>query len=523
MRERVPHAAARLAEQVTALVQELRGVELYKVPGVSETLDWVAALAALDRRRAGHGRHRGNRRRRPQDARGSGNAQGDRLAELLGTAHAAERTARHPSVESDQPMSRSWTTCWCSAACCAALGFDVPVGSMLDLIDALTHVDIGDATTMSSTPAGRCWCVVTSSWPNSTSVFDAFWRDHWNPFAGRDGASARDGAARTALACRGCSELAAVRRLAEQRRCRRAPGRSGDANVERRDAHSPTRTSPNSPPRRSRVRVSRLTRLVWIPGERRTRRWIARPRPAPRSAARHRLSLRTGGDVVTLPRRRRRVAPAPAGAALRRQRLDGALLAHAAALCARASGGGTGRSRSFLFSTSLTRVTTHASRAGASTAPLPRCRRAVPDWSGGTRIGDALQQFHQRWSRRVLHHGPVVLLISDGWDRGEPDVLRDQIARLQRSCHRLIWLNPLIGTADYEPLTRGLQAALPFVDDFLPARTLADLGDLAIHLETAASRVRSRHTPHPTRWTSPARTISRPTRSASGNCSWTPQ
>jgi uncharacterized protein with von Willebrand factor type A (vWA) domain len=106
----------------------------------------------------------------------------------------------------------------------------------------------------------------------------------------------------------------------------------------------------------------------------------------------------------------------------------------------------------------------------------------VPDWSGGTRIGAALKDFHQRWGRRVLIGAPVVLLISDGWDRGDPGDLRDQIARLQRSCHRLIWLNPLIGTADYAPLTRGLQAALPFVDDFLPARTLTNLADLALHL-----------------------------------------
>ena len=112
--------------------------------------------------------------------------------------------------------------------------------------------------------------------------------------------------------------------------------------------------------------------------------------------------------------------------------------------------------------------------------------RSVPDWSGGTRIGEALRQFHQRWSRRALHGGPVVLLISDGWDRGDPAELRDQIARLQRSCHRLIWLNPLIGTADYAPLTRGLQAALPFVDDFLPARTLTNLADLALHLNALA-------------------------------------
>ena len=88
----------------------------------------------------------------------------------------------------------------------------------------------------------------------------------------------------------------------------------------------------------------------------------------------------------------------------------------------------------------------------------------------------------------MLHGGPVVLLISDGWDRGDPAVLREQVERLQRSCHRLIWLNPLIGTADYAPLTRGLQAALPFVDDFLPARTLTNLADLALHLNTLTRR-----------------------------------
>jgi uncharacterized protein with von Willebrand factor type A (vWA) domain len=79
----------------------------------------------------------------------------------------------------------------------------------------------------------------------------------------------------------------------------------------------------------------------------------------------------------------------------------------------------------------------------------------------------------------VLTRGPVALLVSDGWDRGEPDVLATEVARLQRSCHRLIWLNPLIGTQNYQPLTRGLVAALPHVDDFLPARSLRDIAQLA--------------------------------------------
>jgi uncharacterized protein with von Willebrand factor type A (vWA) domain len=82
----------------------------------------------------------------------------------------------------------------------------------------------------------------------------------------------------------------------------------------------------------------------------------------------------------------------------------------------------------------------------------------------------------------------VVLLVSDGWDRGEPGVLAREMARLQRSCHRLIWLNPLLGSPDYQPLTRGMQAALPFVDDFLPVHNLDSLAALAAHLGAIPSR-----------------------------------
>jgi len=223
-----------------------------------------------------------------------------------------------------------------------------------------------------------------------------------------------------------------------------------------------------------------LARLVWNPGERRTRRWV-RGRGA-RVDLRRAIaeSLRTGGDVVRLPRRRRRIRPRPlvllcdvSGSMERYSRM---LLQFAHAVTRRHQ-----RVETFLFSTRLTRVTRELRISGPDDA-LASVSRAVTDWSGGTRIGHAVREFHQRWGRRVLHRGPVVLLISDGWDRGDPVELGEQIARLQRSCHRLVWLNPLIGTADYAPLTRGLQAALPFVDDFLPARTLNNLADLAIHL-----------------------------------------
>ena len=223
-----------------------------------------------------------------------------------------------------------------------------------------------------------------------------------------------------------------------------------------------------------------LSRLVWNPGERRTRRWI-RGRGS-RVDLRRTIadSVRTGGDVVELrrrtPRVRRRALVLLCDVSGSMERYSRMLLHFAHAVTRRRH-----RVEAFLFATQLTRITRQL-RASRADVALAAVSRSVPDWSGGTRIGAAVREFHQRWSRRVLSGGPVVLLISDGWDRGEPGELRDQIARLQRSCHRLVWLNPLIGTADYAPLTRGLQAALPFVDDFLPVRTLSNLADLAIHL-----------------------------------------
>ncbi|MFZ1756321.1 MAG: VWA domain-containing protein, partial [Caldilineaceae bacterium] len=103
----------------------------------------------------------------------------------------------------------------------------------------------------------------------------------------------------------------------------------------------------------------------------------------------------------------------------------------------------------------------------------------VHDWAGGTRIGEAIHAFNFEWGRRVLGQGAVVMVISDGWDRGEPAQLDAEMARLHRSCHRLIWLNPLLGSPTYQPLTRGIQAALPHVDDFLPVHNLVSLEQLA--------------------------------------------
>jgi uncharacterized protein len=128
----------------------------------------------------------------------------------------------------------------------------------------------------------------------------------------------------------------------------------------------------------------------------------------------------------------------------------------------------------FVFGTRLTRITRQLKRRDVDDA-VRDVSKSVQDWSGGTRIGDALHFFNHFWARRVLGRGAVVLIISDGWDRGESDVLSVEMDRLQHSCHRLIWLNPLLGSPDYRPLTIGMKTALPFIDNFLPVHNLDSL------------------------------------------------
>lgn len=223
-----------------------------------------------------------------------------------------------------------------------------------------------------------------------------------------------------------------------------------------------------------------LARLDWHPGWRHTRRWEAGRGRAVDLRRAFRDSVRGGGELTLLPVRRRRMRPRPlvlvcdvSGSMERYSRM----LVHFAHSVA----GRHRRVEVFLFSTGLTRVTRDL-RGRRLSAAAAAVSRAVPDWSGGTRIGSALRDLHRQWGSRVLGRGAVVLLVSDGWDRGDPSELAHQMSRLRRRSSRLIWLNPLIGTLDYAPLTRGLRAALPFVDDFLPARTLRDVADLALHL-----------------------------------------
>jgi uncharacterized protein with von Willebrand factor type A (vWA) domain len=132
------------------------------------------------------------------------------------------------------------------------------------------------------------------------------------------------------------------------------------------------------------------------------------------------------------------------------------------------------RTEAFVFGTHLTRVTRELHGHEPDVA-LARVSSAVSDWSGGTRIGESLRAFNVRWARRVLRSSGVVIIVSDGWDRGDPELVRREMARLQRSCHRLIWLDPLAGSDRYQPLAGGMAAAFPFIDDLVAIDDVASL------------------------------------------------
>ena len=374
-----------------------------------------------------------------------------------------------------------------------ALGLDVQAGGMLDVAEALGHVDVGRRAdfyhTLRSLLVRRA---------QDLPVFDEAFRLFWRPPRGER--TARD-----------------LRAMGERRRFAPpevdvppdapAPG----AAEEREDpllrleqvaamtysARQVSRTKDFATFTDTEIADARalLAALAWAPATRTTRRWRSGAGPAVdvRRAVRH--NLRFGGELVVLPRRTRRTRPRPlvllcdvSGSMERYSRM----LLHFVHTLAR----GFDAVETFLFSTTLTRVTKRLARRGVDDV-VPTLPRHVPDWSGGTRIGEALGRFNLDWARRVMGHAPIVLLISDGWDRGEPERLGREMARLQRSCHRLVWLNPLLGSPRYRPLTRGMQAALPWIDDFLPVHNLASLESLAAHLNRLDDRRAARRQPAP--------------------------
>lgn len=365
------------------------------------------------------------------------------------------------------------------------LGLDVSPGRMRDLARALGHVEIGRRTDFHQ--AARALLVHRrEDLPLFDAAFEAFWRKP------REALTTLD-----------------VRAMGERRRFRRPLFASdaldtaaGPAQPEPRPADEPQpllRVALTYSPR-DQLRhkdfdqltapeleeVRRLIRSVtWRLGERVCRRQRRGRGARLDLRGSLRRNLRYGGTILDWARYEPKPKPRPLVVLAD---ISGSMERYTRLLLLFAYGLAEGLDQAveaFVFGTRLTRVTRDLSGYDADRA-LDQVSRRVPDWSGGTRIGEAVKTFNFVWGRRVLGRGAIVLLISDGWDRGDPELLRAEMARLQRSCHRLIWLNPLKAAPDYEPLTRGMRTALPYVDDFLPAGNVVSLEDLARRLEAVA-------------------------------------
>ena len=222
-----------------------------------------------------------------------------------------------------------------------------------------------------------------------------------------------------------------------------------------------------------------MAALRWDIGQRRTRRKIPGDGDSLDVRRTLRRSLQYGGEMLELAERRPKSKPRSLALICD---VSGSMERYTRMLLHFIHTIAAGQSiEAFLFATRLTRITRQLRYRSIDQA-ITEVSRAVPDWAGGTRIGEAVKTFNYQWLRRTLRGQAIVMIISDGWDRGEPELLARETSRLQRSSHRLIWLNPLLGSPSYEPLTLGMQAALPFVDDFLPVHNMNSLQALADRL-----------------------------------------
>jgi uncharacterized protein with von Willebrand factor type A (vWA) domain len=337
-------------------------------------------------------------------------------------------------------------------------------------------------------------------------AFDAFWRVHGRAHAdGIDAADSLDGAVRDrdeAVDREGPSEAGEPLRLPTAGSAREP--RIDDGTPQPPDARSTTLDGDRSYTysfaeglyakdfsQMSSAELDRARDLTrpgaWDLGRRRTRRMVSGSGGGDFDARRTlRASLRHGGEVVELRRRKRKTKRRDlvllcdiSGSMDRYSRL----LLHFVHTVRHA----VGSVEAFVFGTRITRVTRQL-RHRDTQAALNEIAGSVVDWAGGTRIGDSLFHFNRSWARRVLGRGAIVIIISDGWDRGDVRLLAKEMRRLQRGAFRLIWLNPLLGSAGYRPQTIGMRAALPYVDDFLPANNLKSLVQLAELLQTVDHR-----------------------------------
>ena len=365
------------------------------------------------------------------------------------------------------------------------LGLDVNPGRMIDLVSALDHIEIGNKSDFYH--AARTLLVhERQDLARFDEAFELFWRKpaeswdlEWQGFTRRRKPSGpivthpplKEAAPQVDSLSTPSQEMSVIE----------VTRTYGDRELLRHKNFAEMNEE------ESEAIKQMMSHLLWRVSERRTR--LLRPGKGRRIDLRRTLrrSLRSEGEIFSWSYREPKSKPRPlvviadiSGSMERYTRL---LLHFIYGMKATLSQ----PVEAFVFSTRLTRITRPLQIRDLDLA-LKNVGQLVNDWAGGTRIGESLKTFNFDWGRRVLGRGAVVLIISDGWDRGDVDLLKREMARLKRNCHRLIWLNPLLGAPDYEPLTRGIQAALPNIDHFLPVHNLASLEDLAARLADLEKR-----------------------------------
>lgn len=358
------------------------------------------------------------------------------------------------------------------------IGLDVNPSRMLDLVRAFDQIDIRVKADFYHT--ARCLLVHRSEdIPVFNRAFDAFWR--------------RQGAAYTLKGLRRSTDANSQRADAVDLIRREFISNEIDveANGKEYRGFSPNELlhekdfSHMTPDELNRVRRW-MARMNWSLGQRKTRRLRAGSGHLVDLRRTLRQSLKHGGVVFEWVRLESKEKTRPL---IVLADISGSMERYTHLILQFLFGISRGYKNveGFVFSTRLTRITPYVKGKDIERA-LAEISKKVPDWSSGTRIGKALKEFNFVWGRRFLSRGAVILIISDGWDRGDNDLLIREMARLQRSSHRLIWLNPLLGSPGYEPRTRGMQSALSYVDDFLPVHNLKSLEQLADHLQRLPQR-----------------------------------
>ena len=458
VRRRLPDAAEQLVADVAGAVARLREFDLLKPPGVAETIDWTRALDLLGATGARSGVSAGHPGRGAEIPRGH-RPGGAPVGHLDRGRKTVISSAAPPSSEGHSADPVVIMTGFARAL--RASGVAADTSRLASAVEALSHVDLADTAQVYW--AGR---ITLCAEPDDLPRYDAAF-DEW--FLGGAGAPSR-------------SEPAGTEQLAHvwaPEAAGEAGSPSDDIGAAATDAEILRHRDIAELSAAEREEINRLIgRLAPRVGSRRTRRYRAGGHRQVDLHRTVRAMLRDGGETGTLAHRRAQVKPrrlvflidvsgsmSPYADLLLR-------FAHAAV---RVAPLGT---EAFTAGTRLTRVTRQL-RIRDPAEALRAAGLAIPDWSGGTRLGESLRAFLDLWGQRGTARQAIVIIASDGWERGDSALLAGQMRRLSGLAYRVLWVNPHRGRDGFEPITAGMAAALPYVDELLPGHNVDALHSLA--------------------------------------------